>query len=85
MDEALKTPRVSAAIDANSLDRDVTDFEIEAQHMLERMDCMLMVTRNIKDQPDPTRRVEVCLKKMEVLLMSIVDIYLSYCVSLIFI
>lgn len=59
MDEALKTPRVSTSVDFKSADRDVIDFETEAQHMLDRMDRMLQVVRNIKEHPDPTRRLEV--------------------------
>lgn len=61
MDEALKTPRVSTSVDFKTVDKDVAFFETEAQHMLERMDRMLLIVRNINQQPDPTQRLEVSL------------------------
>ncbi|KAK3925764.1 Dystrophin, partial [Frankliniella fusca] len=64
VDEALRTPRVSAAVDSKSLDNDVIDFEIEAQQMLERMDRMLHIVRNINEKPDPTQRIEVLEKEI---------------------
>lgn len=59
VDEALQTPRASTAVDLRDVDVDVMSFESEAQQMLERMDNMLHIVKNIKEQPDPSHRLEV--------------------------
>ncbi|XP_031782469.1 dystrophin, isoforms A/C/F/G/H isoform X4 [Nasonia vitripennis] len=54
-----KSPSRTGRVSRAALEREIIEFEDLAQHMLNRMDIMLLTVGGVNNEKDPTRRLEI--------------------------